>query len=361
MEITAGFIPLVDAAMLIAAKERGFAAEEGLQLNLVRETSWANIRDRIAIGHFEAAHMVAPMAIAGWLGMSALPVPVVAPFALGPGRNGITVATAIAERMGEPTGAAESGAAFAAAVAQLPGGRKPVFSVVHTYSAHAYLLRYWLAAAGIDPDRDAVIEIVPPPFLPDALASGRIDGFCVGEPWNAVAETGGAGRMVTRSDAIWPGSPDKILGFRADWAEANGDAVARLVRAVYKAGLWCDRPENAEALAMLLARPEYLNTRADLVLPGVQNGPVGFVSGHGGFPWMSDALWFFAQMVRWGQIELSDEAVAKVQASYRPDLYRAALSGLDPDIPDTDTRPAALFDGRPFDAGDLEAYLAAFG
>ena len=379
MQITAGFIPLLDAAMLVVAKEKGFAEAEGLDLQLVRESSWANIRDRIAIGHFDAAHMLAPMAIAGSLGVGPLPVATVAPIALGAGRNGITVSEALWQRMSDV--GADASLAAGPAVAHLAkacregsSDRKPVFGVVHPYSAHAYLLRYWLAEGGLLPDRDVQIDVVPPPFMPDALASGHLDGCCVGEPWNSVAMEQGAGRLVTTSDAIWHGSPDKLLGFRADWADKHPAAVAKLVRALYAAGIWCDVPANREELARLLALPDYLDTKAELLLPGLgavrlndvaDLAPVGFVAGHGAFPWMSQCLWFLSQMARWGQVELSAEAVEKAAATYRPDLFRTALEGVAGDIPASDRRiegsdvASRFFDGRIFDPTSIDAYLSA--
>src|SRR5262245_30705224 len=170
--VVAGFIPLSDCAPLVVAVERGFAAEEGLELTLVRETSWANIRDRIVVGHFDVAHMLAPMAIASTLGVGHLKVPLAVPFALGTGGNAITASNALwrpmvdagAQPGGEPLA---QGAALRAVVR---GRTEPLtLAMVYPFSAHNYELRYWLAACGIDPEHDVRLVVLPPPLLVDAL------------------------------------------------------------------------------------------------------------------------------------------------------------------------------------------------
>ncbi|MBL8270522.1 CmpA/NrtA family ABC transporter substrate-binding protein, partial [Steroidobacter sp.] len=189
-----GFIPLMDCAPLAVAVEKGFAAEEGLDLRLVRETSWANIRDRVVVGHFDAAHMLGPMAIASTLGVGHLKVPMAAPLSLGLGGNAITVSLRVWELM-MAEGATLSahpralGEALRKVVQARERAQKPpfTFAMVYPFSAHNYELRYWLAASGIDPDRDVRLIVIPPPLLVDAMREGQIDGFCVGEPWNSLA------------------------------------------------------------------------------------------------------------------------------------------------------------------------------
>src|SRR6266436_4120422 len=226
MKVILGFITLLDCASLVVAAERGFAAEEDLELALVRETSWANIRDRVVIGHFDAAHMLGPMTVASTLGIGHIKVPVIAPFALGLGGNAITVSLQLWEQM-EGEGAAAGGPPVDHGVAlkrvvtkREKARREPLtFAMVYPFSCHNYELRYWLAAAGIHPDRDVRLVVIPPPFLVDALRAGQIDGFCVGEPWNSVAVDAGVGAIVAPTTAIWPYSPEKVLGCRLEWAQ----------------------------------------------------------------------------------------------------------------------------------------------
>lgn len=370
MKLVVGFIPLLDCASLVVAAERGFAAQEGLDLRLVRETSWANIRDRVIVGHFDAAHMLAPMTIASTLGIGHVKSPFIAPMSLGLGGNAITVSVPLWEQM-LAQGATSGDFTLAAAaalkrviVARERSQQEPLtFGMVYPFSCHNYELRYWLAAAGIDPDRDVRLAVIPPPFLADALRVGQIDGFCVGEPWNSVAVDAGVGVIVTPTTALWPLSPEKVLGCRAEWAQRYPEQLSKLLRAIYRAAVWIERPENHLEVAKLLAEPGYVGCSVGLLhralggrlalQPGAD--PVSlsdfFVpSTHAAtFPWVSHAAWIYEQMVRWRQIELLPEYAAAASATYRPDLYRAALAQLDVDIPHADLKPERFFDARTFD------------
>ncbi|MCB1490899.1 MAG: ABC transporter substrate-binding protein [Rhodobiaceae bacterium] len=397
-EIAAGFIPLTDSAVLVAAAECGFAEEEGIALTLLRETSWANIRDRMAIGQFEAAHLLAPMPIAFELGLTPLALDVVVPMAMGLGGNAVTVSCALYEAMtaAEPFTPPDPRGAGRALKAVIERGRKTIepplqFAVVHPHSGHNFELRYWLTASGIDPERDVEIVIVPPPFMPDALASGRIDAFCVGEPWNSAAVAAGAGRIVTVKSSIWKSSPEKVLGVRAGWANENGDAVSRLVRALYRSAQWCGEPANHGALAHILARPEYVAQPASLIARALDGTVIDTMGpqdrklffepfGHAAtFPWQSHALWFYSQMVRWGQVDHAPAHAEAARRCYRPDLYRAALKPLAVPLPSANAKvegallkaepvgattgtlvlgPDGFFDERIFDPEHLESYMA---
>ena len=384
MKLVLGFIPLLDCASLVVAAERGFAADEGLDLRLVRETSWANIRDRVIVGHFDAAHMLAPMAIASTLGIGHIKMPFIAPFSLGLGGNAITVSVSLWEEMtrqGAVSGSftpAQGVALKRVITARERSGREPLtFGMVYPFSCHNYELRYWLAAAGIDPDRDVRLAVIPPPYLADALRTGQIDGFCVGEPWNSVAVDAGVGAIVAPTTALWPLSPEKVLGCRAEWAERYPAQLAGLLRALYRAAAWTEAPENHSEVAKLLAEPRYVGASAGLLhralsgqlalRPGADPTELAdfFVpaSHHATFPWASHALWVYTQMVRWHQVEASEENQAAARKTYRPDLYRtalgrAALGRVDPDIPSTDLKVERFFDGRDFDPDNLSAWLS---
>jgi ABC-type nitrate/sulfonate/bicarbonate transport system substrate-binding protein len=399
-QITAGFMPLLDSALIVAAKEKGFAEQEGVDLSLVRETSWANIRDRLAVKHFQVAHMLAPMPIACNLGLTPLASRTIAPMALGLGGNAVTVSNALWAEM-EAHGARPdldplvTGHALEAALsARARQGRRPIrFAVVHPHSGHNYELRYWLAASGIDPDRDVEIVILPPPLMADALGAGTIEGYCVGEPWNTAAVALDLGRIATVKAKIWRGSPEKVLGAQAQWAERHQDALAALLRAVYRAALWCAEPANREELAAILASPSYISRPTEWLLPALTgNIRAGddivvrvedFFVPHAKaatFPWKSHALWLYTQMVRWNQIrhDRANEGVAR--DTYRPDLYRAALRPLGVALPGANAKvegalkvatavgsagaslvlgPDGFFDGQIFDPDRIDAYLAS--
>jgi NitT/TauT family transport system ATP-binding protein len=378
MKLIAGFMPLLDCAGLVAAAERGFADAEDLELTLVRETSWANIRDRLVVGHFDAAHMLAPMPIASTLGIGHLKVPLIAPLALGVGGNAITVSLTLWERMLQE-GAVAGGDPRAQGLAlkrvietRQPSQAGPLtLGMVYPFSCHNYELRYWLAACGIHPDRDVRLVVIPPPFLVDALRAGQIDGFCVGEPWNSVAVHAGVGAIVTPTTHVWPLSPEKVLGCRLAWAEEYPQALAALQRALYRASQWCARTENHADVARLLSQPRYVGAPAELLeralgqrlalMPGSAPHPIANFYLPAGkaamFPFVSHALWLYTQMVRWRQILYSDEHIAAVCSTYRPDLYRAALGELDREMPQTDTDVEMFFDGGRFDSHDLRAYI----
>ena len=399
-QITAGFMPLLDSALIVAAKERGFADAEGIDLTLMRETSWANIRDRLAVGHFQVAHMLAPMPIACNLGLTPLASRTIVPMALGLGGNAVTVSLALWRQMKEfgarnDLDAAANGRALKAVVekrAETKGTRLR-FAVVHPHSGHNYELRYWLAACDVDVERSIEIVILPPPLMADALWAGNIDGYCVGEPWNTAAVAQRFGHIATCKAAIWRSSPEKVLGAQERWAESHPEALSALLRALYKAAVWCAEPANREELARLLSSPSYVNRPMEWMLPAL-SGEIRVSSENtvrvddffvpfakaATFPWKSHALWFYTQMVRWGHIahDKANETVAR--NSYRPDFYRAALKPLGVALPGANAKvegalkvatpvgssgasltlgPDGLFDGGLFDPDQIDAYIAA--
>ena len=400
--VTLGFMPLVDSAPLIVAQALGFAADEGLQLTLVREISWANIRDRVVVGRFDAAQMLAPMPIASSLGVGPIPTPMAAPLSLGLGGNAVTLSRDLFAAM-EAEGASlddaprPMGEALARVVARRgAAGEAPLsFAVVHPFSGHNYDLRYWLAAVGIAPERDVRILTLPPSLMSDAIAERQIDGFCAGEPWNSLAVESGAGVIVATKSALWRQGPDKVIGMRADWAERRPKALRALIRALYRAGRWASEPQHRDELAALLAQPAHLDAPAELLRRALEGRlvrrrgepakPVSdflvFNDHAANFPWRSHALWFATQMARWGQIAGSPQDFATAAGVYRPDLYRAALADLGVDLPRASAKiegalqqptpvasrngamalgPDGFFDGRLFDPDHIADYLAGF-
>ncbi len=378
LRITAGFLPLLDSLLLVVAREKRFAASQGIDLTLLRETSWANIRDRVAVGHFDVAHMLGPMPIAANLGLSPIDVPLVAPMTLGLGGNAVTVSTGLWNRLldaGAPGNLDPGPVGKALRKVVTEGTSRLRFAVTHPYSGHNYELRYWLAASGIAPERDVDIAILPPPLMADALAADAVDGYCAGEPWNSVGVASGAGRIVTVKARIWADSPDKVLGASQRWALQNPEALAALLRALYAASVWCAEPANHPEAAAILSAPAYLDRSSELIVRGL-SGRLDVARGESlrvpdffepharsaTFPWITHALWYYSQMARWGDVPQTPQNARLVAATYRPDLYRAAIAPFGAALPTTDRKvlgPEAFFDGVAFDPSTLDQPASA--
>lgn len=376
-----GFIPLVDAAALIVAVDKGFAAAEGLDVTLVREVSWSNVRDKLNIGLFDAAHLLAPVAIASSLGLGHVKVPIAAPFNLGINGNAITVSPALhAALMAEIEGGDRfdpmvTAKALARVVAKRKrAGAEPLtFGMTFPFSTHNYQLRFWMAAAGVDPDEDVRLVVLPPPYMVDSLASGHVDAFCVGAPWNSVAVDLGIGHILHFVSDILVRAAEKVLAVRQIWADKNPDTVAALVRAAVKAAEFIEQPENRVEVARILAQPERIGVEADVIqrtLGGLLKiSPDGATRESGryllvgreeaGCPDPVQAAWLYAQMVRWGQTALSAEALKTAMGVFRPDLYDAAVGR-----PSQGGQAAggsfSAFTGPIFNPADVAGYLASF-
>lgn len=342
--VTVGFIPLVDAALPILAAELGFARAEDLDIELVREISWANIRDRLALGHFDAAHLLAPLAIATSLGLSAMKTSLAAPITLGLNGNAVTLAPAFFDEL---TGHLPAGAtpgdphASAAALKSLVEARRaagepaPTLGMTFPFSTHNYQLRLWIAAAGLEPDRDVRLAVVPPPFMVDALQQGHVEGFCVGAPWNSVAVEYGTGKIIHLGVDFARRCPEKVLAMRADRIAARGDVAARLVRACAAAGEWIERPENRQEAAERLAARSRLDVPASIVRRALDGRlPTGageetrvsetyvMITRDALRPERAHARWLHGEMARWGQV--GPGRAEEAEAVYRPDLFDAA-------------------------------------
>ncbi|WP_334164671.1 CmpA/NrtA family ABC transporter substrate-binding protein [Phenylobacterium sp.] len=312
-----GFMPLNDSAALLAGRAMGFFADEGLDVVLSREASWATVRDKLAVGALDAAQVLAPMALAATLGVGSDPVAMAAPLILSRDGPAITVASRLAGVFG-----ADGARGLARLVARRreEGASPLTFAVVFPYSAHAYLLRGWMADAGLDPDRDVRLTVVPPPRTAELLAEGVIEGFCAGEPWNLLAEAAGAGRVVARAADLHGHKPDKALGVTQAWAAARPDVLAALLRALARASAWADTVENRPALAELLARPEHLDRPAELL----ERSLAGMSLGENR-PTPEDAAWVAGQMRRWRQAGAQADAAAA--GVFAPDLFDRSLAG----------------------------------
>jgi two-component system, oxyanion-binding sensor len=381
VKLRIGFIPLADAAALIVAVDKGFAAREGLDVDLVREVSWSNVRDKLNIGLFDAAHLIAPVAIASSLGIGHVKVPIVAPFCLGVNGNAITVTPALHAAIADAAdGNILDPMVSAQALARVVAARKArgqdplTFGMTFPFSTHNYHLRFWMAAGGVDPDEDVRLVVLPPPYMVESLANGHVDGFCVGAPWNSVAVDLGIGMILHFVSEILGRAAEKLLAVRRSWAEDNPQTVLRLVRAHQNAAAFIEDVRNREEVAEILAAPGRVGVAAEVVrrtLDGrLKVAPDGAVRtsdrymliGRQGAarPDPVQAAWLYAQMVRWGQAPLSPELLATAKAVVRPDIYDAAL-GSPAARPTSEARhDMRAFAGPPFDADDIAGHLAAW-
>ena len=400
--LTLGFVPLTDCAPLAIAKEKGWFAKYGLDVELSKETSWANVRDKVAIGILDGAQMLAPMPIASTLGVGPVEKPTVTALSLDLNGNAITVSQALFEQMlaldpvgmtRRPCGAGPLRQVIAERAAR---GEPPLtFAVVFPISTHAYQVRYWMGAAGIDPDRDVRLLVVPPPQMVSQLKAGHIDGFCVGEPWSQAAVAQGLGRVLITSYELWNNGPEKVLGVNHEWAEQYPNTHRALLMALLEAARWLDAHENRPEVVDILSGPAYVNAPRE-VLGMSMTGTFRYAPGEdpvvmpdfncffrfaATFPWRSHAEWFITQMLRWGHIEEPIDIVAKAARVYRPDLYREAAQALGLAVPSIDRKPEGghgrgwtlteatlplamgpdrFFDGMTFDPYDPIVYVGGF-
>jgi NitT/TauT family transport system ATP-binding protein len=374
-----GFIPLVDAAALIVAVDKGFAAAEGLDVTLVREVSWSNVRDKLNIGLFDAAHLLAPVAIASTLGLSQVKVPIVASFNLGLNGNAITVSPALYaairdEADGDLANPMVTAKALARVVAaRRKGGGDPLtFGMTFPFSTHNYQLRFWMAAGGVDPDEDVRLVVLPPPYMVESLVNGHVDAFCVGAPWNSVAVDLGVGHILHFVSDILERAAEKVLAVREKWSLENPEILAKLTRAHGHAADFIENPANRAEASRILGAPERIGVDPEVIqrtLDGrLKISPDGtfressryLLVGREGAarPDPVQAAWLYAQMIRWGQAAYSPEALETAKKVFRPDLYDAAL-GAPAQPAHTVKDGVGAFDGAPFDTNDIAAHLAS--
>lgn len=337
--LSVAFIPLTDAAPLIAAEEMGFAREEGLELDLVRAPSWSSLRDMLVFGRVEAAHLLAPVPVAMALGFGGVSSQISALMLLSINGTVVGVSNALAARLeaaGHPFRLDDAKAAGTALVAAADGRLR--VGVPFPFSMHAELLYYWLSASGLPAPQGVEIKTVPPPLMADALAAGEIDAFCVGEPWGSISVENGVGAILLAGNAIWSFAPEKVLAVRTAWAAEEPDLTARLMRAVWKASRWLGSGGADTTAAEMLSREPYLDLAPEIIdraLTGrlVINargdtrecpGFMEFFDGAATFPWKSQAAWIATQMAL--RLGLERHTVLdSARAVFRTDLYRQFL------------------------------------
>jgi nitrate/nitrite transport system ATP-binding protein len=361
-----GFIPLTDCAPLIVAKEKGFFAKHGLtQVNLVRESSWSAIASGVTSGKLDAAQMVAGMPLALTIGMrNNQPTPTVTALTLSHNGNAITLSKELYQR-GIRTLADLKGAIAS------ESDRVYTLGMVNDASMHNLMLRYWLAADGIDPDEDVKLIAIPPSDMVANLKAGKIDGYCAGEPWNSQAVAENIGFVIATDLDIWPNYLEKVLGVREDWANKYPETHLALIKALIEACEYCDDRRHREEIVQLISQPQYVGSPSEYIRPGfidAYNRGTGepaqmlpkyneFYVNKTNYPSRVEGLWILVQMARWGIVPFPRNWIEIVDRVRRSDLYSEAarqlkLPGLEPE-----RSSFKLFDGSVFNPDNPIEYL----
>ncbi len=334
--VSLGFMPLTDCAPLVVAQQEGYFAAEGLDVTLSKEVSWSNIRDKVLVGALDGAQMIAPMPLAMGLGVGSPVTPMACVLILSVQGNTITLAQSLLDGLGgaaaaeRPLSAARLKAVLPQIIAQR--GRPLTLSAVFGISTHMLQLHDWLAAGGIDPTVDLRAIVVPPSQTVAQIEAGNIDGFCAGEPWGSWAAARGVGQPVALSSDITPGMPEKVFALRADTAARQPETVTALIRALVKAGAWCDAPDNRADLAHRLAAPDLLGLPEAVIAASLTAEPPFTPRFHQfSGPWQRPDLAaghaLLTGLKRWRLLPPETEAAA-IARCLRPDLYDRAFSTL---------------------------------
>lgn len=357
-QVNCGFLPLVDCASLVIAKEIGFAAEENIDLILHKEPTWSLIRDKLTFGYLDAAIVLSPMPIAASLRLGGVGQRIDVLSVASVNGNVIGVTGELRDQL-KARGAdldfkspTELGRALAEVV------DKPLkFGVPFPFSMHKELVLYWLKATGFDIEKMLDIRTVPPPVMAEAIKNREIDAFCVGEPWGSVTVDRTEAELILPGSAIWAMAPEKVLAARHAWVEENQFEAGALFRATWRAAKWISNPENLMSASEILSRPAYVDVPASVIdraLTGrivtdaqgtEERAPrfLEFFNAQARFPWRSQAVWIADRLSeRHGLDREASRSIAR--DCFRADLYRKFISPLGEDTPGASEKVEGLFD-----------------
>ncbi|MDA5633790.1 MULTISPECIES: CmpA/NrtA family ABC transporter substrate-binding protein [Rhizobium/Agrobacterium group] len=372
-----GFIALTDAAPLVIAAEKGLFAKHGMpDVEVLKQASWGATRDNLVLGGasngIDGAHILTPMPYlmhTGKVTQNNVPVPMALIARLNLDSQGISVAREYADT-GVQLDASKLRAAFEKKKAE---GKEIKAAMTFPGGTHDLWIRYWLAAGGIDPDKDVSTIVVPPPQMVANMKVGNMDVFCVGEPWNEQLVNQGIGFTACTTGELWKGHPEKALGMRANWVEKNPNATKALLMAVMEAQQWCDEMANKEEMSTILGKRQWFNVPPKDVL-GRLKGNINYGNGrvlentglqmkfwqdHASYPFHSHDSWFITENIRWGKFAPDTDVKALVAKVNREDIWRDAAKDLGvTDLPASTSRgKETFFDGKVFDPENPSAYL----
>ncbi len=358
-----GFIPLAACAPLAVAEAKGFFTKHGLDdVHLVRETSWRGVVDGLVDNTLDAAMM--PSGMPTWMtagGHGDDPLPIVSALTISRNGNEVTLAKRLAE---QGVNTVEDYRAWLGSHEREPHR----IGIVHPASMHNLLLRYWLAANGIDPDRDVHLQTLPPAQMLADLKDGSIDGYCIGEPWNFRAASSGHGVPIVGDLEIWSGHPGKVLGAREDWALAYPNTHIALTKALLEACRYCADPAHWPEMSELLSDRRYLGMKAELIRFSGQPGESDPFVPHGephhlffgaglNRPSRTEHLWILTQLARWAEIPFPRNYVEILERICAVGVFSTAARELGLEDVSYQRQGIELFDGRPFNPEDPIGYL----
>lgn len=368
-----GIIALTDCSPLVIAAEKGFFAKYGIEATIAKQASWAAIRDGLTIGDLHCTHMLIGMPLAATLGLGGAPKkPLVAPWLLN--RNGQAISLK-AEWKGQVTDHPQALKPFVDAA--LAKGSPLTFAMTFPPGTHAMWMRYYLAAGGINPDKDVKLLTVPPAQMVANMKVGKLDGFCVGEPWNARAITDNIGYTALTTQELWRDHPEKVCAFTAEFAEQNPKTVKAVLKALHEASVWLDDLNNRPEQCDIVSKPNYINCPAEIILDRMlgkydygdgrqrqDDHYMIFSQRNCNYPQLKYATWFLSQFRRWGMLEpVGEEPIdydGIAQRVMRPDLYEEAMQEIGYQHGGANRDPETLFDGVTFDPAQPEAYALSF-
>lgn len=372
-----GFIALTDAAPLIIAKEKGLFAKYGMKdVEVLKQASWGTTRDNIVLGSdaggIDGAHILSPLPylISEGKITNGKKVPMFILARLNTNGQAISIANDFKDlKIALKSDALKEGFAKVKS-----GGKDVKCAVTFPGGTHDLWMRYWLAANGVDPDKDVNTIVVPPPQMVANMKAGNMQAFCVGEPWNArlVAQNSGYSALITGE--LWKDHPEKAFSIRADWVEKNPKATKALLAAVLEAQVWCEQAENKEEMCKIIGADKWLKVPAAEIL-GRQQGKVDYGDGRtldnldlsmkfwkdsASYPFKSHDIWFVTEDIRWGYLDADTDTKKLVDTVNREDIWKEAakMIGKEADIPKSTSRGIeTFFDGVKFDPENPSEYL----
>lgn len=368
--VSFGFIALTDCAPIVIAHEKGFFKKYGITATIKKGANWAAIRDMLSSGETHATHMLFGMPFASSMGLMGSPKRgMVIPWIMN--RNGQAI-TLKSEFKGKIAADPSSLKPFVDSAKKL--GEPLTFAMTFPPGTHAMWTRYYLAAGGINPDKDVNLITIPPPQMVANMKIGKMDGFCVGEPWGARAIADGVGYSAVTTQDIWKDHPEKVLAFTEEFAAKNPKTVKAVLKAVHEASLWLDDFANRPEMCEILSRKNYVSTDKEVILPRLlgeldygdgrkvkDEFPMHFSKRNCNYPQPKYGLWWLSQFRRWGMVRGTPDYAGIVKQVIRGDIYSEAMAELGVTDRVQDDSPFALFDGVSFDPkGDVDAYAKAF-